>query len=518
MSIAEETPSETTEAEIKKLYPDEEWAKPEALPEELPPVANFDMALMPDSLRAWVLDISNRMQCAPDYIGVTVMVALGSLIGRKIAIRPQQKSDWTVVANQWSMLIGRPGHMKSPAMEAGLAPLKRLEAQANETYQAEFREYKAAESIRKLQAKSIESKAQKILSKNLKADVSGLYKDMPDNEPPARKRYSVNDTSVASLGEVHRQNPNGLMIFRDELVSLLKSLDREDKAEDRGFYLTGWNGDSSYTFDRIGRGLHLHIPAVCLSMLGSTQPGRISEYVRHAVKGGMGDDGLLQRFGLMVWPDDKRQWKHVDQWPDSKAKNKAFEVFDFLDKLDPVKAGAIQDTDSEGNPTGIHYLRFNDEAREEFVKWRTVFENRLRGDDLHQAIESHLSKYRKLVPGIALIHHLASGYTGAITIESLLTSLSWAEYLETHANRVYASVTLVNVVAAKAILKRIRSGDIQDGFKARDIYRKCWQKLDKAPTLEGLDMLTEYGWLRGEIQNTGGRPTEQYWIHQEVLP
>ena len=74
-------------------------------------------------------------------------------------------------------------------------------------------------------------------------------------------------------------------------MSLLKWLDREDNAAARGFYLTAWNGDSGYTFDRIGRGLNLHIPALCLSLLGSTQPGRLAGYVRTALQGGAGDDG-----------------------------------------------------------------------------------------------------------------------------------------------------------------------------------------------------------------------------------
>jgi hypothetical protein len=49
-------------------------------------------------------------------------------------------------------------------------------------------------------------------------------------------------------------------------------------------------------------------------MLGSTQPGRISEYLLQAIRGGRGDDGLIQRFGLLVWPDISGEWKHVDRW------------------------------------------------------------------------------------------------------------------------------------------------------------------------------------------------------------
>jgi hypothetical protein len=84
-----------------------------------------------------------------------------------------------------------------------------------------------------------------------------------DEEPPEKpilKRYVANDTTAAALGELHRQNPNGVLVHRDEAVSLLRSLDREENSEARGFYLTGWNGNSPYTFDRIIRGLNLHIP------------------------------------------------------------------------------------------------------------------------------------------------------------------------------------------------------------------------------------------------------------------
>ena len=44
-----------------------------------------------------------------------------------------------------------------------------------------------------------------------------------------------------------------------------------------------------------------------MAMLGGIQPGKVQSYVREAVNGGAGDDGLLQRFGLAVWPDVERE-------------------------------------------------------------------------------------------------------------------------------------------------------------------------------------------------------------------
>jgi uncharacterized protein DUF3987 len=492
-----------------------ERSEPQPLPDGLPPVAAFDFALLPDTLRPWVEDTCELVQCAPDYIAATVMTALGVVIGRKIGIRPQARTEWTVTANQWALEIGRPGVLKSPAMEAALLPVKRLAAKAVEAYEAEMETYRQVAKLGKIKAEEGEKAARAALKKNSRCDVSHLL-DGDDPAPPVLRRYMTNDTSAAALGELHRQNPNGLLVVRDELVSLLAVLDREDNAEARGFYLTGWNGDSPYTIDRIGRGMHLHIPAgaVCLSLLGSTQPGRIEKYIRAAVRGGAGDDGLLQRFGLLVWPDTEGDWRNVDRWPDGDAKREAHRVFEYLDKLDPVGAGAHQDTDQEGTPNGLPFLRFSDAALEVFMEWRAKLEARLRSGDLHPAMESHLAKYRKLVPGLALLLHLADRGTGSVSEKPALQALAWAEYLESHATRAYASVTMTGVTAAKAILARVRKGDLPRSFAGWEVWRKGWAMLsDRAIVADALSLLVDLGWLVECRRETGRRSATIYQMN-----
>lgn len=489
------------------------WPEPQPLPDGLPPVAAFDLAMLPDTLRPWAGDICERVQCAPDFVAAAIMAGLGSIIGRKVGIRPQARTDWTVTPNQWALVVGRPGVLKSPALEAALSPIKRLAAMATEAHQAEAKDYARAVKLAKLKAEEVgEKAARKVLAKAPDTDVSG-YLDGEEPEAPALRRYIAVDSNAASLGELHRQNLNGLLVHRDEMVSLLKSLDREDQAEARGFYLTGWNGDSSYTFDRIGRGLNLHIPAVCLSMLGSTQPGRIAEYIRHAVKGGAGDDGLIQRFGLLVWPDTGGDWHNVDRWPDGDAKRAAFKVFEALDAMNPESIGAQRDTGMDGEPEGLPFLRFL-QGGGLFLEWRTDLEARLRGGDLHPAMESHLAKYRKLVPGLALVLHLAGGGTGPVSERATLQALAWAEYLETHARRAYASVTMPEVGAAKAILARIRKGDLPRTFASWQVWRPGWAQLsDRLQVADALGLLVELDWLAASKSETGGRPGTVYAVN-----
>jgi putative DNA primase/helicase len=165
-----------------------------------------------------------------------------------------------------------------------------------------------------LRKDAAESKARSALKTNLSASVAF---DCPEPEEPVERRYVTNDTSYERLGEILAQNPNGVLAHRDELVSLLKTLDREEFAAARGFFLTAWNGTASYKFDRITRG-NTHIEAACLSLLGSTQPGRVAEYTRRAIAGGAADDGLIQRFGLLVWPDQNPESRDIDRYPDGK--------------------------------------------------------------------------------------------------------------------------------------------------------------------------------------------------------
>ena len=76
----------------------------------------------------------------------------------------------------------------------------------------------------------------------------------------------------------------------------------------------------------------------------------------------------------------------------------------------------------------------------------------LRSGELSPALEGHLAKYRKLVPALALINHIADAGQGDVGEFSLLRALAFSKYLESHARRVYGASNTVELNAAKAIL------------------------------------------------------------------
>jgi putative DNA primase/helicase len=492
------------------------WPEPLLIPCTLLPVEAFDNELLPVALRAWVVDIAERMQCPPDFPAVGAMVALSSVIGRKACIRPKRHDDWQVIPNLWGAIVGRPGVMKSPALSEVMKPLDRLSIIANDLYAEAFRDHDIKSKLEEMGGKAAESKAQKLVASGKINEAEQLLMAANDADAipsPALRRYKVTDASVEALGEILIDNPWGTLAYRDELNGLLRSLDKEGQEGARAFYLQGYDGNQGYTFDRIMRGRNLHIDAVCIAMLGGIQPGKLQAYIRDAVNGGAGDDGLLQRFGLLVWPDVISEWRNVDRGPDTVAKCTAFETFQRLDAMAPG-------SDPESGEEAPVPYRFSDEAQSLFEEWRHDLETSLRSGGLHPAMESHRSKYRKLVPAIALVCALADS-ENKISKTSLLRALAWADYLQTHAARAYAAGTRPATDGATALLAKIKSGAVEDGFKPSDVYLKGWSHLGAPDAVHSAaSLLCDLHYLRRidtTPGNKGGRPSTTYLINPAAL-
>jgi putative DNA primase/helicase len=330
-----------------------------------------------------------------------------------------------------------------------------LERRAREEHEAARTDFEAQNLVAEAEKKHAQDEIKNALKQGGDPKGHALRAVQAIENPPARRRYLINDTTVEKLGEILNANPRGVLIFRDELTDFLKTMDREGHEADRAFYLEAWNGAGRFTYDRIGRGT-IEIEAACVSILGGIQPGPLAAYMARVAQGGGDDDGLVQRFQLVVWPDTEGTWKDVDTHPDTAAQQRAYTVFEQLDRIDPVAVGAGP-AGTEGEPP---FLRFAPEAHELFLDWRTELEHRLRSGEEPALLESHLAKYRSLVPSLALLIHLADVGAGPIGEHALHQACAWSEYLESHARRVYVPALSPVGAAARALADRIMQGDL----------------------------------------------------------
>jgi putative DNA primase/helicase len=498
------------------------WPNRSDLPPLLPDTPALPQELIPAPIRPWLVDTAERSQVPLEFVVVPAIVSLGSLIGRKVGIRPKSRDDWSVVPNLWGMIVGRPGVMKSPAIAEAIKPIGRLAHEAAEAFKTEKSEAEAATQVLKLRIDALQGKLKTKIKNDediteQEASLSNLNAQLAEATAHER-RYIINDGTVEKIGELLNQNPNGLLLCRDELSGFLRALDKPGREGDREFYLEGWNGNGGYTYDRIGRGT-LHIDALTLSILGTIQPGKLSKYITGALQYGGGDDGLLQRFQLVVWSDNSPEWKNVDRWPDKESKDQAFAVFRALDVLNAASVSACQQDDE------IPTMRFTPKAQELFNEWRGGLERRLRSPEMAAtpAFESHLAKYRSLMPSLALIFHLVEVTNGGASVNGVSLSAArfaatWCEFLEAHAKRIYAPELQTAVHAAHVLAEHIKAGDIEGGGAVRDIYRHQWSGLATVDVVRaGLDELAQANWVRVEIQQPGGRPTEVVVLHPDFM-
>lgn len=505
-----------------------DWPEPTPLPSGLLPVDVFNEKLLPQALRAWVMDISHRMSCPPDFVAMAAVTALSSLVGARHVIQPKERDPWRVTPNLWGMAVGRPAVKKSPAINEALKPLVRLEAEEREVFEPLRKEWVTKAKLSEVEAAHAKNAAQKAINKAANAaagrqdakaileEAQQLAEDTEKAEPHARD-FIVHDATVEALGVVMERNPWGFLAYRDELHGLLMSLSKQGQEQARGFYLQAFDGDGSYKVLRILRGEH-YIPRVCLAMMGSIQPARLQSYVADAMNGGSGDDGLLQRFSLAVWPDIDPQAAYVDQCPDTDAKQAAYAVFERLSKLQPA---------TEKEPV---VWRFDTDAQVVYNDWAQGFEVELRSDELHPALVSHLSKYRKLVPALALIFAECDTSNNDCLIGKvhITRALAFTKYLRSHAARIYASGAKPEMAAAASLLNKLQAGklctpdgEVLETFTPRLVVQKGWTGLSTTDGVKkAAEVLAEYGWLVAEAVQSdvaGGRPSLRYHVHPKLL-
>lgn len=444
--------------------------------------------MMPATLSKFVFDTAYGADCMPpDFIATSLLIALGTVIGAKLEMRPKQNATFGVIPNIWGVIIAEPSQKKSFGINAGMYFLKQIQEQEFERYKKELQD--------------------------------------SDNEEITPPRYLyLNDSTPEALAEKQKNNPYGLAMVRDELMGLLVSLEKNE-GEGRAYFLEGWNGNSSYTFSRIGRG-DGYIKNHCLSVLGAIQPGKLNAYMKEKATATK-NDGFLQRFQVMVYPEPSIG-KFTDIAPDIENRNAVKNIFERLYFLSDEDISEIATEVDPETKRGI--LRFDIEAQEKYIAWFNSMSEK-KSNEQNSLLVEHLGKYEKLLLAIVLIFHLVrlietkENKSKAITSDELNLGLKWLVYLESHARKVYGLLESNPRNQAYELGSKLKILEPNDsmrtsGFTVRDIVRKEWKGFKESQIIvSSLEYLIRHRWLVKEnVPSTdkGGRPTIKYYINTEI--
>lgn len=498
--IADAEPIETGETVQED---GQDWPEPKELGEELPPVPAFDADLLPASLRPMVEDVAERMQVPLDFPAIVAVAMLAGLCERRALIQPKTNdSSWLIVPNLWGAIIAGPGMMKSPVIASVTAPARALESEWRTEHAEAMRQYEAARELAKLD--------NAVWAENYKRAAKGKKAAPPKPElgevaEPSQRRLIAVDATFESLHQLLAGNPAGIFVLRDELTGWLASLERQGREAERAFCLECWSGDQGFTIDRIGRG-SIHVEHCCVSLFGGIQPARLRAYLADALRDGPTNDGLIQRFQLLVWPDTRKSWVYQDRSPDARAMMAAESVYRRIAEMDADKPPR---------------LKFAFDAQGLFVEWLTELETRLRSDDTSPFMVAHLAKYKKLMPSLALLFSLADGSLEAVGLRHAQQAAAWCDYLAYHARRVYASGITPERLAAISLGQKLAKGWKRDQgtFSVRDVYQNDWSGLGTPDQVRtALRVLEDAGWVRLEKpkSETTGRPSEVYAVNPKI--
>ena len=469
------------------------WDEPRPLDNSLLPVEPFKLEFLPTSLQPWAKDVAERMSVPLDFVGVCALAVLAGVVNRRAFVYPkQQDKEWKEALAISGAVIAASGKLKTPTWKTFTNILLEIEydwraefAKRKGVYDSQLKNWKEAEKSRK-------------------KDETFVVITDPPKEPAPCRRLMLNDSTPEMMHQIMTENPEGLFIYRDELASWVAELDKEGREVERGLYLSAMNGNDGYAIDRIGRGSVF--ATMSASLFGGFQPDLLVEFLSDTRNV---SDGMIARFGLLCWPDSV-VIPRVDRVADEQAKERFRGVIRILAEL---KAEAI-------------FLHFSGDAQARFNEWYDLHDQKV-NREAHTGKQSHLSKYRGLLPKLAGLLQLADIVYSApspvgnhlIDLGHLNRAIALLAYLESHMERVYGCIRSPEQRATESLAARIQKGDLTDGFSTRDLKRKHWENLPTSDVTDAaLDSLAGMSWLREvETKNPkGGRPTSHWMINPSL--
>ncbi|WP_028389622.1 DUF3987 domain-containing protein [Legionella fairfieldensis] len=418
--------------------------------DDLLPVENIPYEALPEILADFIKEQSLIRGCPADFILVSLLARMGCVFSGKIQIALTKKTDWYASPNFFWAMIGDPSSGKSNALSSTNKPIQLLSKQARDQYKGDFKQYiqnvKILESKIASAKKGMETEAKKAAANpavvaKFEATLKAYLQDLADLEEnkPKLKRYTFSKVTVEKLILTLEENPDGVMLEVDELSSFFVRLSKDDNADERGLYLSGFNGSLEYPYDTVKRGT-VFIPRLLLSIFGGIQPSKLKRFLNEA-RTGYQDDGLLQRFQGVVYPD-----KHTQKLEDRP------QSFFLVTKINELFSNL-------NGVNGATLLHLDETAQQLFDQWRN--ETAENAQSLGHPFEAYLVKSYEFVASLAVYLYLAEN-NGLITPDKListkqiLSAIKLGHYFFSHAKRMYGLVYKDNLPARSLSKKLIK--------------------------------------------------------------
>lgn len=293
--------------------------------------------------------VAGTFQCSRDMVVAGMFTVVGTAVGKRLVIDDGKYWNYPCL---WICNIAPSGSNKSTPMRFLLQPLKDRDAYNYGIYREELKLYKAAG----------DNKAEK----------------------PVFNQFLVSDSTPEARNQVLSINPNGVLLYRDELKGMIDDFGRYNRSGELSQLLSIFDSDNIIVNRKSDDALLIEKPF--MSILGSIQPSVLQETFGNELMMG---NGFVQRW-LFCFPDSVPPAMYSDELiPPSVVNGWRDFIYDLL----------IYDFSVNG---GKLYLR--GDAKKVYIEYY----NRLQllkseADDYMSAVYSKLQIYAIRLAGITHI-------------------------------------------------------------------------------------------------------------------
>ncbi|OZS41403.1 hypothetical protein ASV53_23920 [Photobacterium sanguinicancri] len=461
--------------------------------------------MLPFCFQEYVYGEAKKINNAnPDYLAMSLVVTVASLIGGTSSIRPKKfDKGWSIRPAVWGIGIGKPSDYKTPLMEKPIDLVSYVQKSRIDIFNFKNVERQKIENeIITKREKGLEEKAKIAFEKGDEEKGLELIDElsMLTKKSYAERNILLTDATPEAVILRLATNPFGILIYRDEISGLFYGMNKQGREQERSLFLEGFNASKTpYTQERIGRD-NVKLESVHISILGGIQP-KVLEPILHARDNGKADDGFFERFQLAVFPESNN-CIYTDIEGDNSDVEKVKSVFLKLAEL-----GEYEPKDYD----------FSDEAQKIWNDWACEFTTNL--NELACDVQSIRGKYPALVAKLALVFHLSEEaarckseqFTPSqkVTEYSLQLALKWLEYLITHSNKIVAFARGVNDVSVKSLINNLHK--FKGSFTKQELSQKDWKGLLKSEDRNrALQILEKNGYIKQV-----SKPRKMYLVHPD---
>ena len=344
---------------------------------------SFPLEIFPKAIRDIIEALEEYENYNVDFTSASFLTVFAAAMGNTWSVRFM--TGWVSRPIIYMVLVGSPSCGKTPPLQQAVAPLLKLDGEYDMIYCKEMETYRRWERM------SAKQREKHSLPEEMKM--------------PQRKCHVVVDSTVEALIGALRDNPRGVLIYKDEIDSLLSNFNRYN-GSDEGYFLSLFSG-TPFKYSRKSNNEHIFLANPYCSIIGSTQPGRLDEQFG----GKRMMNGFSSRF-LKVYPEIDK----MPSWNDTAMPDGVLEEWGrIIRKVVTVTPS----TDQEGKATSIELL-FSQESKLRIIQWKDEVNNKVYAETDSDAVRALCGKLETYLVRFCLviqIMHCICGESGMDKIE-----------------------------------------------------------------------------------------------------